>query len=65
VNEFFGYTKITVERPLRLNFQVSREQIERFKTQTAFVNLGISKKKNAEIKKKEVAEGKKNCRREF
>ena len=35
-NEDFGYRKITVERPLRLNFQASAERIERLKEQKAF-----------------------------
>jgi type I restriction enzyme M protein len=44
-NRDFGYLKITVERPLRLNFAVSDERIERFKTTTAFVDLAISRKR--------------------
>lgn len=28
-NEYFGYTRVTVERPLRLNFQASQERIDR------------------------------------
>lgn len=43
-NQDFGYLKITVERPLRLNFQASAERIERLWQQTAFVNLAKSKK---------------------
>jgi type I restriction enzyme M protein len=35
-NEDFGYRKITVERPLRLNFQASAERIERLQEQKAF-----------------------------
>ncbi len=45
-NEDFGYHKITVERPLRLNFQASAERIARLEEQTAFVNLAGSSKKN-------------------
>lgn len=44
-NREFGFLKITVERPLRLNFQVSRERIERLWEQSAFVNLAASKKR--------------------
>lgn len=44
-NQEFGFLKITVERPLRLNFQVSRERIERLWEQSAFVNLAVSKKR--------------------
>jgi type I restriction enzyme M protein len=56
-NTDFGYRKITVERPLRLNFQVSEARLERLKEQSAFVNLAVSKKKDARSKKKEEKEG--------
>lgn len=58
-NEDFGYRKITVERPLRLNFQATPERIERLKDQTAFANLAVSKKKDKKEKEKEEREGKK------
>lgn len=45
-NEFFGYRKITVERPLKLNFQASIERIEKLKAETAFQNLAKSKKRD-------------------
>ena len=57
-NEYFGYTKVTVERPLRLNFQASKERIERVGQETAFVNLGKSKKKGKKAIK-EIEEGEK------
>jgi type I restriction enzyme M protein len=41
----FGYLKITVERPLRLNFAVTDERIGRFKKTTAFVELALSRKR--------------------
>lgn len=44
-NEDFGYRKIVVERPLRLNFQASGERIQELWNQTAFANLANSKKK--------------------
>ncbi|WP_280559796.1 type I restriction-modification system subunit M [Priestia megaterium] len=44
-NEDFGYYKITVERPLRLNFQLSEERIQRVAEQKSFQNLATSKKK--------------------
>lgn len=44
-NEDFGYHKITVERPLRLNFLISEEHIQRIAEQKAFQNLATSKKK--------------------
>ena len=52
----FGYRKITVERPLRLNFQASAERIERLSEQTGFQNLAKSKKRG-EAAAKEEAEG--------
>jgi type I restriction enzyme M protein len=47
-NREFGYLKITVERPLRLNFQASAERIERLAGQSAFLNLASSKKRKNE-----------------
>lgn len=44
-NEDFGYRRITIERPLRLNFQVSDERIELLQEQSAFKNLVKSRKK--------------------
>lgn len=41
----FGYLKVTVERPLRLNFQISAERIARVVNESAFQNLAKSKKK--------------------
>lgn len=52
-NREFGYLKITVERPLRLNFAVTDERIERFKQSGAFVNLAVSRKRK---NKKEILE---------
>ena len=39
-NEDFGYSTITVERPLRLNFQASPERIARLKDQPEFKKNG-------------------------
>ena len=58
-NEDFGYRKITVERPLRLNFQAIPERIKRLNDQTAFANLAVSKKKDKKEREKEEKEGKK------
>ena len=55
----FAYRKITVERPLRLNFQTSPERIERVRTLTPFQNLATSKKKDKEAREKQIAEGQK------
>ncbi|GIX49457.1 MAG: hypothetical protein KatS3mg131_3668 [Candidatus Tectimicrobiota bacterium] len=41
----FGYRKITVERPLRLNFQASPERIARLEEERGFRALAESKKK--------------------
>jgi len=54
----FGYRKITVERPLRLNFQASPERIERFRQNPAFLGLAQSKKKGTKGEQ-EITEGKK------
>ena len=51
-NEFFGYRKITIERPLKLNFQSSAERLEKLKAETTFQNLAKSKKRDP-IKKLE------------
>ncbi|WOI12643.1 class I SAM-dependent DNA methyltransferase [Thalassospira lucentensis] len=57
-NRDFGYLKVTVERPLRLNFQLSKERIEKIKEETAFANLAKSKKKfGSDAYKEEVAAG--------
>lgn len=50
-NSDFAYRQITIERPLRLNFQASPHRIERLHEITAFQNLAKSKKKD----KKQVA----------
>jgi type I restriction enzyme M protein len=42
----FGYRKITVDRPLQLNFQASPKRIERLREKNAFINLAVSKKKD-------------------
>lgn len=41
----FGYRKITIERPLRLNFQASPERVERLREAKPFQSLATSKKK--------------------
>jgi len=49
----FGYRKIVVERPLRLNFQVTPERLALLNDETQFKNLAISKKKDPAIKTQE------------
>jgi len=56
-NEDFGYHKITVERPLRLNFQVVPERLARLEEQSAFINLAKSTKKNEAIRQQEIESG--------
>ena len=56
-NEDFGYRKITVERPLRLNFQASEDRIARIRDEPAFASLAASRKKDETLRLTEVAEG--------
>ncbi|ODS23963.1 DNA methyltransferase [Candidatus Endobugula sertula] len=44
-NQDFGYLKITVERPLRLNFIINDERIQRVTESAYFQSLAISKKR--------------------
>jgi len=53
----FGYRKITIERPLRLNFQASPERLEQFSKQKAFTDLATSKKKTPHEKATEEEQG--------
>ena len=57
-NDDFGYRRIVVERPLRLNFQAKPDRIERLREETGFQNLAKSKKKG-KVADQEVADGKK------
>ncbi len=56
-NEDFGYRKVTVERPLRLNFAVTPERIARIEDERAFQNLSTSRKRPGTAHDAEVAEG--------
>lgn len=58
-NEEFGYTKVTVERPLQLNFCVSDERLENLHAYKGFSKLAESKKENPDEKLKEEEEGQK------
>jgi len=59
-NEDFGYHRITVERPLKLNFKVDEERLKRVKESKAFVKLATSKKrKDTKAAEAEIAAGKK------
>ena len=52
----FGFRRITVERPLRLNFQAAPERIARLEEHKGFQNLAKSKKRG-EAGAKEEADG--------
>ena len=59
-NREFGFLKVTVERPLRMNFEATPERIAMLDGQTAFVNLATSKKrKDVAAADREVEEGRK------
>jgi type I restriction enzyme M protein len=58
-NEDFGYNKITVERPLKLNFQVTPERLARLEDETAFKNLATSAKKDEAARLLDIAAGEK------
>jgi type I restriction enzyme M protein len=52
----FGFRKITVEQPLKLNFQANPERITRLDNERVFQSLSVSKKRGA-AKAKEEAKG--------
>ncbi|HAX37589.1 MAG: restriction endonuclease subunit M [Spirochaetes bacterium GWB1_60_80] len=58
-NNDFGYNKITVERPLRLNFQANAARIALLDDLRAFQKIAESDKKNMAVKLQEEAAGKK------
>jgi type I restriction enzyme M protein len=59
-NREFGFLKVTVERPLRLNLEASKERIAKLDDQSAFANLAVSKKlKDKAAIAREEAEGRK------
>ena len=58
-NEDFGYTKVTVERPLQLNFEVTEERLRNLYTINAFRKLAQSKSKDPEVKLQEEEKGRK------
>ena len=57
-NEDFGYRKVTVERPLRLNFAATPERINRLQEQRTFQNLTQSKKADPKQREDAIAKGK-------
>ena len=58
-NEDFGFHKITVERPLRLNFHASPERLVKLEEETAFKNLAVSTKKDEAARQLDIAAGEK------
>ena len=56
-NADFGFHKITVERPLRLNFQATSERIARLETKRWFAKLATSNKKNQKARLADIADG--------
>lgn len=57
-NHEFGFLKVTVERPLRLDFEATPERIARLDAQSAFAALAVSKKrKDAKAAEAEEAAG--------
>lgn len=57
-NHEFGYLKVTVERPLKMNFEASAARIARLDDQTAFTNLAVSRKrKDTRASQREIAAG--------
>lgn len=47
-NQDFGYTRITVERPLKLNFQVTDDRLKRLEEDTYFQKANKSKSTSSE-----------------
>jgi type I restriction enzyme M protein len=58
-NEDFGYHKITVERPLRLNFHATPERLALLEVEAAFKNLATSAKKDETVRLLDIAAGEK------
>ncbi len=60
-NREFGFLKVTVERPLRMNFEAIPERISRLEGQTAFANLTKSRnRENLVSMENEIEQGKLN-----
>jgi type I restriction enzyme M protein len=56
-NEDFGYHKVTVERPLRLNFHAIPDRSARLEDESAFKNLAASSKKDEAARLLDVTAG--------
>ncbi|MFO1003050.1 MAG: class I SAM-dependent DNA methyltransferase [Planctomycetaceae bacterium] len=53
----FGFRKVTIERPLRLNFQATPERIARIEDATSFKNLATSRKRDDAERAAEISAG--------
>jgi type I restriction enzyme M protein len=58
-NEDFGYHKIIVERPLRLNFHATPERLVRLEDEPGFKNIASSAKKDEAARLIDIAAGEK------
>ena len=59
-NREFGFLKVTVERPLRMNFEATSGRIAMLDEQTAFTNLATSMKRKAgAAAERDIKEGRK------
>lgn len=56
-NADFGFHKITVERPLRLNFQATQERLALLESESTFAKLATSEKKNETARLAEIEAG--------
>ena len=54
----FKYTKVTVERPLRLAYEITNEKIEALKAHPKFTEFATSKKKEKTAAEADMAKGK-------
>ncbi len=57
-NADFGFRKITIERPLRLDFAATPGRLARLEVQRGFVNLAASGRKNEKARLAEIEAGK-------
>lgn len=57
-NSDFGFHKVTVERPLRLDFQATTERIARLENESGFTKLATSNRKNEKARLEEIEMGK-------
>ena len=56
-NREFGFLKVTLERPLRMNFEATPERIAKLDEQTEFAKLATSKKRKNEASEHQIEDG--------